>query len=132
VAQEIAPEARVVYVDNDPLVLTHARAVPIGHPRGHDQLRQAAMTDTATILKHTADMLDFNEPTAVMFMGILGHFPRSRHRPHHDHRAARPVAGRELPRPTTTPSTRSGVPHAAGSADIRPDRRRPVLVAPLR
>ena len=74
VAQSIAPDARVIYVDNDPMVLAHARALLVGTP-GTTSYVEADMTDTATIIKQAAELLDFDQPIALMFMGILGHLP---------------------------------------------------------
>jgi len=71
VAQAIEPESRIVYVDNDPMVLVHARsllgaATTYVHADYHDPER---------ILAEAAKTLDFREPVAVMFMGVLGYEP---------------------------------------------------------
>jgi hypothetical protein len=71
VAQETAPEARVVYVDNDPLVLTHARALLTGTPEGATAYIDADAHDPEYILRRAADVLDFGQPVAVMLLGIL-------------------------------------------------------------
>ncbi|MFI5936659.1 SAM-dependent methyltransferase [Actinoplanes sp. NPDC051494] len=73
VAQRIAPESRVVYVDNDPVVLTHARALLTSDPAGATSYLDADAQDPARILKAAADTLDFSQPIAVMMIGILGH-----------------------------------------------------------
>ncbi|GAA1468018.1 SAM-dependent methyltransferase [Nocardiopsis exhalans] len=75
VAQSIAPESRVVYVDNDPLVLTHARALLVGTPEGATDYVDADLRDPDAILEHAARTLDFDQPIALMLMGILGHIP---------------------------------------------------------
>ena len=78
VAQSIAPTARVVYVDNDPLVLTHARALLVGTPEGVTDYIDADLNDPDTILAKAAQTLDFDQPVALMLMGILGHVPDER------------------------------------------------------
>ena len=74
VAQGIAPEARIVYVDNDPLVLTHARALLTNTtPEGVTGYVDADIHDPDLIVSDARNILNFNRPIAVMFMGILGH-----------------------------------------------------------
>jgi O-methyltransferase involved in polyketide biosynthesis len=75
VAQRIAPESRIVYVDNDPLVLAHARALLASSPEGACDYIDADVRDPDTILHHAARTLDFNQPVALMLMGILGLVP---------------------------------------------------------
>ncbi|MFW5418742.1 SAM-dependent methyltransferase [Nocardiopsis sp. CNT-189] len=75
VAQAIAPESRVVYVDNDPLVLAHARALLVGSPEGVTDYIDADLRDPDAILERAAETLDFDRPVALMLMGILGHIP---------------------------------------------------------
>ncbi|GAA2431835.1 SAM-dependent methyltransferase [Streptomyces macrosporus] len=75
VAQRVAPEARIVYVDNDPLVLAHARALLTSSPEGATDYLDADLHDTDTILTQAARTLDFDRPIALMLMGILGHVP---------------------------------------------------------
>ncbi|WP_328472750.1 SAM-dependent methyltransferase [Actinoplanes sp. NBC_00393] len=70
IAQAIAPDARVVYVDNDPLVLVHARALLVGS--GVTDYVDADVRDPAAILQAAAKTLDFERPIAVMMLGILG------------------------------------------------------------
>jgi S-adenosyl methyltransferase len=67
VAQSVAPESRVVYVDNDPIVLTHARALLAGATAYID----ADLRDTQAILAEAAQTLDFSEPVAVMLIAVL-------------------------------------------------------------
>jgi S-adenosyl methyltransferase len=73
VAQRVAPEARVVYVDNDPMVLAHARALLLGSNEGATAYLDADMRDPSRILIQASDTLDLGRPTALLFMGALGH-----------------------------------------------------------
>ena len=73
VAQAAAPDARIVYVDNDPLVLAHARALLTSSPEGATDYIDADLRDPATILAEAGKTLDFNQPVALILMGILGH-----------------------------------------------------------
>jgi hypothetical protein len=72
VAHRAAPQSRVVYVDNDPMVLVHARALLTGAP-GLTNYIQADVRDTKKILAGAAGMLDFSQPVAVMLIAVL-HF----------------------------------------------------------
>jgi hypothetical protein len=74
-AQAIAPDAKIVYVDNDPLVLVHARALLTSHPDGTTSYLDADVRDPEKILHAAADHLDFSRPVAVIMIGILGHIP---------------------------------------------------------
>jgi hypothetical protein len=74
VAQHADPQARVVYVDNDPMVLTHARALLTGTP-GHTDYIHADLRDTGTILKQAAGTLDFSQPVAVMLIAVMHFIP---------------------------------------------------------
>jgi O-methyltransferase involved in polyketide biosynthesis len=73
VAQRVAPEARIVYVDNDPLVLVHARALLTSTPEGATDYIDADVHDPDKILQEAARTLDFSKPIAVMLLGILGY-----------------------------------------------------------
>jgi O-methyltransferase involved in polyketide biosynthesis len=73
VAQRTAPDARIVYVDNDPLILAHARALLTSTPQGATAYIDADLRDPDTIVREAARTLDFTQPVAVMLMGILGH-----------------------------------------------------------
>jgi hypothetical protein len=73
IAQRVAPESRVVYVDNDPLVLAHARALLSSRPEGACDYVDADMRDPAQILTAAARTLDFGQPVALLLMGVLGH-----------------------------------------------------------
>jgi O-methyltransferase involved in polyketide biosynthesis len=75
VAQAMAPESRVVYVDNDPLVLVHARALLTSGPEGATDYIDADLRDTETILREAGRTLDFTKPVALMLSGILAHLP---------------------------------------------------------
>jgi S-adenosyl methyltransferase len=81
IAQGLLPQARIVYVDNDPLVLVHARALLTSHPEGATDYVDADVRDPDTILREAARTLDFTQPTGLMMLGILGHIPDSDH-PH--------------------------------------------------
>jgi hypothetical protein len=72
VAQSVAPDARVVYVDNDPIVIAHARALLTGKP-GTTAYVHADLREPATILREAARTLDFSKPVAIMLLMILMH-----------------------------------------------------------
>ncbi|WP_049569021.1 SAM-dependent methyltransferase [Nocardiopsis sp. SBT366] len=71
VAQSIAPDARVVYVDNDPLVLTHARALLTGTDQGVTDYVDADLRDPDSILATAAKTLDLDQPVALMLLGVV-------------------------------------------------------------
>jgi hypothetical protein len=73
VAQREAPDARVVYVDNDPLVLVHAQAMLVGTPEGATDYIQADLHEPEKIVEGAARTLDFDRPVALILMGILAH-----------------------------------------------------------
>lgn len=73
VAQREAPEARIVYVDNDPLVLAHARALLTSTPEGVTDYLDADLHDPDTVLSAAAKTLDFGTPVGLMLLGVLGH-----------------------------------------------------------
>jgi SAM-dependent methyltransferase len=75
VAQQVAPQSRIVYVDNDPLVLAHARALLTSSPEGACDYIDADLRDPGTILTKAARTLDFAKPVALIMLGILGHVP---------------------------------------------------------
>ncbi|MEV5413070.1 SAM-dependent methyltransferase [Thermopolyspora sp. NPDC052614] len=72
-AQCAAPDSRIVYVDNDPLVLAHARALLTGTSPGTVDYIDADLRDPDRIIAQAAKTLDFDRPIALMLMGILGH-----------------------------------------------------------
>lgn len=74
VAQQVAPESRVVYVDNDPLVLAHARALLVNTtPAGVTTYVDADYHEPDRIISDARNVLNFDQPIAVMFMGVLGY-----------------------------------------------------------
>jgi hypothetical protein len=76
VAQAIAPDSRVVYVDNDPMVLVHARALLTGTPQGTTEYIDADLHKPAAILAAAAaTTLDLSRPVGLILMNILGHVP---------------------------------------------------------
>jgi hypothetical protein len=79
VAQRLEPSTKVVYVDNDPLVLTHARALLSSHPAGRTAYIDADLRDPETILDHPVvrGTLDFTRPVALMLVAILHFIPDS-------------------------------------------------------
>jgi hypothetical protein len=77
VAQRIAPESHIVYVDNDPVVLTHARALLTSTPEGATDYLDADLREPEKILRTAAETLDFTRPIAIMLLGIVHHIPDS-------------------------------------------------------
>lgn len=75
VAQASAPESRVVYVDNDKIVLAHARALLDSTPEGKCDYIDSDLRDTETIITQAAETLDFSQPVAVLFIAILHFVP---------------------------------------------------------
>ncbi len=77
VAQAVQPAARVVYVDNDPIVLAHGRALLASTPEGKCAYLQADIHDPQYILRHplTRDTLDFSRPVALILNAVLHFFP---------------------------------------------------------
>jgi hypothetical protein len=77
IAQEIAPQTRVVYVDYDPVVLAHARALLTSGEAGATEYIDADLRDTGTILSQAAGLLDFSQPVAITLLTILHAIPDS-------------------------------------------------------
>jgi hypothetical protein len=77
VAQAIAPSSRVVYADNDPLVLEHARALLTSSPEGRTAYIQADLRDPEAILASPSlrEVLDFSQPVALMLIAVLHFIP---------------------------------------------------------
>jgi S-adenosyl methyltransferase len=75
VAEAIAPDARVVYVDNDPMVLVYARALLTGSPEGRTAYVDSDLRDTPGILREASRILDFGAPIALMLLIILHLIP---------------------------------------------------------
>ncbi|WP_093908499.1 SAM-dependent methyltransferase [Streptomyces sp. cf386] len=73
VAQCLAPESRIVYVDNDPLVLAHARALLTSTPEGVTAYEDLSLYEPEKILQAASRTLDLTRPTALILSGILGH-----------------------------------------------------------
>ncbi|MFF9087756.1 SAM-dependent methyltransferase [Streptomyces sp. NPDC014991] len=73
IAQSVTPDARVVYVDNDPIVLAHAHALLRGTPAGVTEYVQADARDPHTILEQAGRVLDFDRPVALSLIALL-HF----------------------------------------------------------
>lgn len=71
VAQDVAPQCRVVYVDNDPIVLAHARALLTSKSEGATDYIDADVRNTGAILAQAEETLDFSQPVAVMLIAIL-------------------------------------------------------------
>ena len=82
VAQEFAPSARVVYVDNDPLVLAHARALLTSSPEGRTAYIHADLRDPEAILSSPVvrEVLDFSQPIALILVAVL-HFIHDEFKP---------------------------------------------------
>ena len=72
VAQRVDPSCRIVYVDNDPLVLVHARALLKSTPEGACDYLDADVRDPAGIIERASATLDFDRPIGLMMLGILG------------------------------------------------------------
>jgi hypothetical protein len=75
VAQGIAPESRIVYVDNDPVVLLHAQALLTSNREGACAYVDADFRDPRKILTEAGKVLDLSQPTALMLLGILQLIP---------------------------------------------------------
>ena len=75
VAQVVAPESRIVYVDNDPLIMAHARALLTSTPVGATDYVQADIREPDIILGEAARTLDFVQPVGLMLLGILNFIP---------------------------------------------------------
>ncbi|MFB4419583.1 SAM-dependent methyltransferase [Streptomyces sp. QL37] len=75
VAQRTAPDSRIVYVDNDPLVLTHARALLTSTPEGACAYVDADVRDTGRIIEEASRTLDLGRPVGLTLLGIMGQLP---------------------------------------------------------
>lgn len=73
VAQEIQPQARIAYADNDPIVLRHAEALLVGAPQGVTDYIQADVREPGLILRRAAEILDFERPMALSLLALM-HF----------------------------------------------------------
>ncbi|RKS70961.1 O-methyltransferase involved in polyketide biosynthesis [Actinomadura pelletieri DSM 43383] len=101
VAQRLAPESRIVYVDNDPLVLAHARALLTSTAQGETAYLDADMYDPETILRGARDTLDFSRPVAVTMLGVVWHIT--------DDREAHRIIGRLMDE--TAPGSHLAIAH---------------------
>ncbi len=77
VAQRVAPDARVVYVDYDPVVYAYAQALLTSSPQGSTDYLQADLRDTQAILAGAAQTLDFSRPVAVLLLAVVHFIPDS-------------------------------------------------------
>jgi len=75
VAQRLVPSSRIVYVDNDPLVLAHARALLTSSPEGATAYLEADLREVGKIRAQAAKTLDFTRPVAIMLMAVLHYIP---------------------------------------------------------
>jgi len=75
IAQRVAPQSRIVYVDNDPIVLAHARALLASCPEGASDYIDADLRDTTKILEAAAASLSFDKPVAFLLVGVLHCLP---------------------------------------------------------
>jgi hypothetical protein len=71
----VAPQSRIVYVDNDPIVLAHARALLVGSRLGATSFLHADIRDPDIILEQAARTIDFGKPVAVIMLGVLYMIP---------------------------------------------------------
>ena len=128
VAQRVAPSRRVVYVDNDPIVLAHARALLTSTPEGATDYIDADLRDPARSWPAAARTLDFARPVAVMLVGVL-HLIQRRRGPGAivdrlmDAAAAGQLPGRSPTRPTTS-RRRHG---RRGAPQVQPGVRQPPI-----
>jgi len=77
VVQQVVPEARVVYADNDPIVLAHSRALLVSSPEGKTAYLEADVTDPQSILEsaEVKDVLDLSKPVALSLVGVFHYLP---------------------------------------------------------
>ena len=72
-AQRAAPDSKVAYVDNDPLVLAHARALLTGAGEGRTAYIDCDLHDPKTIMSRASELLDLSRPVGLMLIGVMGH-----------------------------------------------------------
>jgi hypothetical protein len=116
-AQRLAPDSRIVYADNDPVVLAHARALLTSSPEGRTAYLDADLRDPAKILAQAAETLDFSQPVAVLLIAVL-HFVQDSDAPY---RIVRTLMD------AVPPGSYLAILHAAsdvGSADMPEAERR--------
>jgi len=110
VAQSIAPQSRVIYVDNDPMVLSHGRALAVGSPPGVTAYVDADLRDPGAILTQAAPILDFTQPVAILLLAVLDYLA--------DLDQARQIVARLLA--AVPPGSFLVISH--GASDIDPDQ----------
>jgi hypothetical protein len=110
VAQRVVPACRIVYVDNDPIVLLHARALLKSKPAGACAYLDADLRDPDTILAGAAETLDFGKPVAVMLIAVM-HFVGG------DAEAGK-IVGRLMG--ACAPGSYLAISHAASDIDAEP------------
>ncbi|MFE4663618.1 SAM-dependent methyltransferase [Streptomyces sp. NPDC056716] len=71
VAQRVAPESRIVYVDNDPIVLAHAKALLTSTPEGHTAYLDEDLRNVDAVLEQASRTLDLDKPVALMLLGVV-------------------------------------------------------------
>jgi SAM-dependent methyltransferase len=75
VAQQLAPESRIVYVDHDPVVLAHAHALLRSTPEGRTDYVDGDLREPEAILSRAQATLDFDQPVGLMLVGVLHYLP---------------------------------------------------------
>ncbi|MEE1739046.1 SAM-dependent methyltransferase [Streptomyces sp. BE147] len=75
VVQDIVPSARIVYADNDPIVLRHAEALLISSPQGATDYIHADVRKPEAILEHARELLDFDRPVALSLIALMHFLP---------------------------------------------------------
>jgi hypothetical protein len=75
IAQRVALQSRIVYVDNDPIVIAHARAMLVGSPEGATAYLNVDIREPKPILEQAAETLDFEQPVAIMMLSVLYMIP---------------------------------------------------------
>jgi hypothetical protein len=75
VAQASVPDAKIVYVDNDPVVLAHQRALMVSGPQGSSAFIDKDYRETDGVIAEARKTLDLTQPVSVMFMGVFGYLP---------------------------------------------------------
>ncbi|MFJ4920770.1 SAM-dependent methyltransferase [Streptomyces sp. NPDC088725] len=75
IVQRVNPKSRIVYTDNDPIVLRHAEALLISRPEGATDYIQADVRDPQTILQHAREFLDFSRPIALSLIALMHFIP---------------------------------------------------------
>jgi hypothetical protein len=133
VAQRAAPESRIVYVDHDPMVISHARALLTSSAAGKTDYIQADLRDWPVISAGAQRTLDFSRPVAVFLIAgprqLPGHCPRRQRHPGQYGRGDGPELQRHLSADDHAPGPGHGGPVLRRHGDGRPgpDAGRPVV-----